>query len=69
MRIRILYLFMVVSVMACDPDTSSSPEPEDVFVKFYGNLGIETAADFIVRSDVDGSPVGFLIFGTTNSEV
>ena len=64
MMYRYLRLSLLLLVFGCDPDTSSSPSPEDVFVKLYGSSDREVAADII--SLADG---GFAIFGTTTSNL
>lgn len=55
-------LFSLLS--SCDPDTSDSPEPQDIFVKLYGSNASEVAEDLVIRDDG-----GFVILGTTTSDV
>ena len=54
--------FVALLTVACEPDTSSSPEPEDVFVKLYGSEEQEVGAELLVNDD--GTMV---LFGSTNS--
>ncbi len=62
------YLGLVISLFAvlggCDPDTSDSPDPQDIFVKLYGSTAFEVAEDVVIRDDG-----GFVIFGTTTSDL
>jgi len=64
MKIIPLFILFAFIFCACDPEDQDSPEPEDLFVKFYGGVGDAQSGVKIIEVDE-----GFVIFGQTNSRV
>ncbi|MFY0654745.1 MAG: hypothetical protein JXQ96_22125 [Cyclobacteriaceae bacterium] len=63
--IRIKYLaigLLTLFGLGCSPTDTSSPLPEDFFVKFYGDQSVETGEEVIVTDN------GFVIMGSSNTE-
>lgn len=53
-------IIALLSITACTPEDSSSPAPEDIFVKYFGEGGSESVSDIQPYND------GFLVFGSTD---
>ncbi|MEQ9425365.1 MAG: hypothetical protein RJQ09_13150 [Cyclobacteriaceae bacterium] len=64
---NIIISTLIIVLFGCDPDTTDSPAPEDVFVKFHGNAGVTSVIDFLLHPDPNND--GYVIFGSTDSQV
>ncbi len=64
MKIISIFILFAFIFCACDPEDQDSPEPEDLFVKFYGGVGDVQSGVKIKEVDE-----GFVIFGQTDSRV
>ncbi|MEQ8532023.1 MAG: hypothetical protein RIB86_09225 [Imperialibacter sp.] len=66
MKRRLLDLMLLgVFVFGCTPDQSSLPEPDRIFIKYYGGAKSDEAADFLVDDDGD---LRYVIFAASNSQ-
>lgn len=59
---EVLLLVALVSFSSCKKDTISPPNQSTAFIKYYGHVATQTAAD-LLRTD-DG---GYILLGSTNS--
>ncbi|MDP4679292.1 MAG: hypothetical protein NWS46_02885, partial [Cyclobacteriaceae bacterium] len=58
----IIPFIALILIFRCSPTDDTSPLPEDVFVKFYGDRAVENGKEVLATEN------GYLIFGSTTSE-
>ena len=58
----IIPFIALILIFRCSPTDDTSPLPEDVFVKFYGDMAVENGKEVLATKN------GYLIFGSTTSE-
>ena len=57
---RFLIIVLAGAIYACSPSNSDSPNPDEVFVKYFGTSGLHQAIDIVYNS----SRSEYFILGT-----
>lgn len=63
LRYALLICLIGALTVACSPEDTGSPEPEEVFVKYFGSQTSETAVDMVAYEG------GYILFGSTDNTV
>lgn len=64
MKILVRSFLITLVILSCQIEDNDAPVPNDVFIKYHGTIGSQTATDLEIVYAQDSAVDGFLLFGT-----